>query len=177
VTYAEPADCGEQQRVLACPVRYGCEHERLYFPVSALDLPLVIGDSGSRTALEIEARRRLDATRISLSDQDPILSELKRFVSDRLRDGPPSVEDAATATGISVRTLQRRLETHGSSYRDVVDVVRREMAERYVREATLSQVDIAFLLGFSDQSSFHRAFRRWFATTPGDYRAREAPLK
>lgn len=172
VTYPEPADCSEQQRVFNCPVRYGCEHERLFFPASLLDVPLVIGDSESRAALEIEARRRLDSVHRRITDDDPDIASVKNHLAATLQNGPPTIEEAAAALGVSVRTLQRRLEARGLSYRGLVDLVRRELAERYMQAGTLSQVDVAYLLGFSDQSAFHRAFRRWFAQTPGDYRSR-----
>src|SRR5262249_7492873 len=130
VTYTEPPDCSEQQRVFGCPVRYACEHERLFFPASLLDVPLMVGDSGSRAALQIEARRRLDSLRLPISDEEPELGVLKRFIADRLNGRPPSVDDAATELGVSVRTLQRRLESRQLSFRDVVDLARREMAEK-----------------------------------------------
>jgi AraC-like DNA-binding protein len=177
VTYPEPDDCTEQQRVLGGSIRYGCARERLYFPAEALDLPLATSDGASRPLLELEAYRRLDALRPRVTDEDPQIAGLKQFVADRLPTGSSSVEDAAMTLGVSVRTLQRRLEAHRSNYRLLVDDVRREMAAKYMRSAELSQVDVAYLLGFADQSAFHRAFRRWFATTPGEYRSRSASLE
>ena len=177
VTYPEPADCSEQQRIFSCPVRYGCERERLFFPACLLDVSLVVGDSGSRPALELEARRRLGASRQRLVDEDPDIASLKEHLAAELPNRLSTVEEAAASVGVSVRTLQRRLEARGLSYRGLVDVVRRELAQKYMLAGSLSQVDVAYLLGFSDQSAFHRAFRRWFATTPGDYRARSAPLE
>jgi AraC-like DNA-binding protein len=177
VPYPEPADCAEQQRVFGCSVRYGCERERIYMLAVLLDIPLVVGDSASRAMLEIEARRRLDALRTPQIDQDPDMASLRQFVAAELRGGPSSVEQAAAALGVSVRTLQRRLELRQLSYRGLVDLVRRELAQKYMADKDLSQVDVAYLLGFSDQSAFHRAFRRWFSTTPGEYRSRTTPPK
>ena len=97
VPYSEPADCTEQQRVFGCPVRYGCEHERIYMLAALLDIPLVVGDSGSRAMLEIEAHRRLDTVRTPLVDQDPDMASLKQFVAAELRGGPSSVEQTAAA--------------------------------------------------------------------------------
>ncbi len=170
--YPQPEDCSEQQRLFNCPIRYGCERERIYFPADLLDVPLVVGDSDSRRALELEARRRLDAINVSLVDENPQIAGIKRFIADRLKGGePPSVEAAAEALGLSVRTLQRRLEAVRVNYRDLIDLVRRELAEEYMGDSSLTQVDIAFLLGYSEQSTFNRAFRRWFEMTPREYRA------
>lgn len=172
VPYPEPEDCSEQQRLLNCPISYGCERERIYFPAELLDVPLVVGDSDSRRALEVEAHRRLDAISVSLVDENSEIAGIKRFIADRLKGGePPRVESAADALGISVRTLQRRLESVRVSYRDLIDLVRRELAKQYMEDPSLTQVDIAFLLGYAEQSTFHRAFRRWFEMTPGEYRA------
>src|SRR5882672_3246058 len=171
MTYPKPEEDSEQRRVFGCPAHYGCEHQRVCFPAFLLDLPLMVGDSSSRGVLEIEARRRLDALTMPLPDDSSEMAGLKRLVAGGLLGGPPSVDQAAAQLGVSVRTLQRRLEARRLTYRDVVELARREMAHRYMQDETLSQVDIALLLGFSDQSAFYRAFRRWFDTTPGEYRA------
>jgi AraC-like DNA-binding protein len=175
VTYEEPADTSEQQRVFGCPVRYGCERQRVCFPSSLLDFPLVVADSGSRGVLEVEARKRLDMLSSPSREEKTGLAALRHLVGRGLLGGPPSLEQAAATLGVSVRTLQRRLEAQRMTYRDVVDVARKEMADRYMRADDLSQVDVALLIGFSDQSAFYRAFRRWFGKTPGEYRAQLRP--
>lgn len=169
--YSKPADDSEQRRVFGCPVHYGCERQSVRFPLFFLELPLMVGDSSSRGVLEIEARRRLDALTMPLPDQGSEMADIKRLVASKLLGGPPSVDQAAAQLGVSVRTLQRRLGARRLTYGDVVDIARREMAYRLMQDETLSRVDVALLLGFSDQSAFHRAFRRWFDATPGEYRA------
>ena len=171
VTYARPTVSSEQERLFACPTTYLCERERFFLPAALLDLPLVMGDSESRRVLESEARRRLDAISSSSETEDPELTEVRKLIRDRLHQGAPDVRTAARALGMSVRTLQRRLEQHGLSYRELLDDIRREGVERYLGDTSLSQVDVAALLGYADQSTFHRAFRRWFAMTPGEYRS------
>ena len=75
---------------------------------------------------------------------------------------------AETAEGET--PLQRQLDSAGTGYKDIVEQVRQHLAARYVHDASLSLVDIALMLGFAEQSTFQRAFRRWFNTTPGEYR-------
>jgi AraC-like DNA-binding protein len=171
VPYPEPADTSEQQRVFGCPVEYGSDHLRYYFPAFLLGASLVTSDSGPRPALELEARRRLDALTTPVSDESAEITHLKQVIAAGLREGPPSVEDAAAALGLSTRKLQRHLEVRGLTYREILDSTRREMAERCMADETLSQTDVAYVLGFADQSALHRAFRRWFEMTPGEYRA------
>ena len=72
---------------------------------------------------------------------------------------------------MSPRTLRRRLSEEGATHRDVLDGLRRELALRYLGER-VNILEIAFMLGFSNASNFHRAFKRWMDITPEEYRAR-----
>ena len=71
---------------------------------------------------------------------------------------------------MSVRTLSRALAAAGTSYRQVLDGLRRELALRHLARNTISISEIAFLLGFVELSSFDRAFKRWTGVTPADFR-------
>jgi AraC-like DNA-binding protein len=73
---------------------------------------------------------------------------------------------------LSPRTLHRRLAEHDRSFRDVLNELRRGRAEAYLRDPTISLAEVAFMLGYSEQSTFQHAFRRWVGTTPGEFRAR-----
>ena len=75
---------------------------------------------------------------------------------------------------MSERTLHRRLGAEGTSFQDVLDDTRRELAEQYLSRGDLSLADTTYLLGFNDQSSFFRAYRRWFGTSP-KHRGRPNP--
>jgi AraC-like DNA-binding protein len=75
---------------------------------------------------------------------------------------------------MSPRTLQRRLHEENTSHQQLLDELRRELAQRYLREPTIAIGETAFLLGFSEPSAFHRAFKRWTGTTPGTFRRRAA---
>lgn len=72
--------------------------------------------------------------------------------------------------GVPVRTLKRRLQQQGTSYREIVDEVRTEVAIKYLRETDLSIEDIAYSLGFSEAANFRRAFRRWTKETPNQFK-------
>jgi AraC-like DNA-binding protein len=76
--------------------------------------------------------------------------------------------------GIGKRTLQRRLKEHGFSFRDVLTEVRQELAEQNLRDFDMSIGEIAYLLGYSNPSEFHRAFRGWTGIAPKQYRLRNA---
>ncbi|HEX6241184.1 MAG TPA: helix-turn-helix transcriptional regulator, partial [Polyangiales bacterium] len=81
------------------------------------------------------------------------------------------IDHVAARMHLSIRTLQRRLDEHGTSFRELAEVARREATERLMADPKLSLLDIALLVGFSEQSAFNRAARRWFGVTPSEFRA------
>ena len=95
---------------------------------------------------------------------------VRRVVADTLCDGVPTLSAVASEMGLGPRTLQRRLSESGQSFQAIVDMTRKELALRLLRETELSLAEIAFLTGFSEQSGFTRAFKRWAGQTPRSYR-------
>ena len=87
-----------------------------------------------------------------------------------LRHGPARLADVAAALAVTPRTLQRKLADAGTSYQALLDQARYGMARDYLRQPGLSLVDIAFLLGYQEQSAFNHAFREWAGTNPGAWR-------
>ena len=84
--------------------------------------------------------------------------------------GRPRWEDLAADLGMHPRTLQRSLKAHGDSFQARLDQVRRDIAQELLREGRLNLLEIALILGFSEQSAFQRAFKRWTGMTPGRWR-------
>ena len=82
----------------------------------------------------------------------------------------PGVDAVARRLGTSARTLQRRLEVEGTSFARLVDEVRRERAEAFLRANDVSVAEVSWLVGFSEQSAFTRAFRRWTGSSPTEFR-------
>jgi AraC-like DNA-binding protein len=120
--------------------------------------------------LEVQAQKRLQELRGEQIDQDPQLTRLRQFLVERLAFGTPSLEHAAKELGLAVRTLQRQLDARQTSYSQLLDQVRQEQARSYIDNSELSLLDVAMMLGFAEQSSFARAFKRWFGKAPGAYR-------
>jgi AraC-like DNA-binding protein len=84
----------------------------------------------------------------------------------RLREGEPGISSVAEALATSERSLQRRLQAEGSSFRDVVDEARHKLALPYLGDPNLSLTDVAYLLGYSEGAAFTRAFKRWTGLAP-----------
>jgi AraC-like DNA-binding protein len=99
-----------------------------------------------------------------------ISEKVRAELITRLPAGEPSRADVAASLNFSEKTLQRRLRDEDTSYQAILDETRRELAQQYLREGRVSVCEITFRLGFSDQSSFTRAFKRWTGSAPGEYR-------
>jgi AraC-like DNA-binding protein len=93
-----------------------------------------------------------------------------RFLAEGLSNGQPQLAQIAPRLRMSARTLHRKLEQEGTNFRRVLTEVRRELAVRHLVECRLAIGEIAFLLGFSEVSAFHRAFKHWTGHAPHAYR-------
>ena len=99
------------------------------------------------------------------------LDNVRRILAEELQRGVPSLDVVASRLATSERTLRRRLEGEGTTFRALLDETRAELARVYVADARMPLAEVAFMLGFSEPSAFHRAFKRWTKTTPAAFRA------
>lgn len=148
-----------------CPVTFGAEIDAIVLRSEDLDRLNRVGDRHIWEFLRGHLEESIAAT-----EEDHLDREVLVHVAETLSEGVPRLEDVARHLGIGGRTLQRRLADLGHSYQSLVDEARREVALRLVAEGRQSLVEVAFLTGFAEQSSFTRAFRRWSGTTPRKYR-------
>ncbi|NUP08211.1 MAG: AraC family transcriptional regulator [Polyangiaceae bacterium] len=140
-------------RVFGCDVTWHAPVNELVLPSSIWDLPLVTSDPTLLRYLETLAGNHQPQDEV-----ERLRTEIARSLSGT---GSPSLAATARALAVSARTLQRRLDAQGMSYRDVVDDVRRETAERLIDEGGLSLVEISYLVGFNDPSALRKARKRW----------------
>jgi len=103
-------------------------------------------------------------------DKDDIVNRVCTCLVELLPMGEPSRETVAEALNISLRSLQRKLQEDGTSYKDLLDKVRQDLAEQFIGQSHISLGEISFRLGFATSSSFSRAFKRWMGMPPGEYR-------
>ena len=138
------------------------------FTLSAEDLsaPNTSSDPALLALLEHHANQ-------AISGRQP-LQGLPGLVRQRLRESLgrrlPSIQEMARRLRLSPRTLQRRLSEEGTSFQQQLDAVREELARVYVQESKLPLGEVAYLLGYSELSTFLRAFRRWTGKTPSQFR-------
>ena len=115
---------------------------------------------------------RIATEHLQRLDHAPACHRARAVIIQHLPDGEPRRPKIATILGMSERTLHRRLAAEGTSFQRLLDDTRRELAQQYLGQKDVSLADTAYLLGFSDQSSFFRAARRWFGSSPGHFRLR-----
>ena len=107
---------------------------------------------------------------IARFDQQDIVNRVSRKLVEMLPNGEPSMEATASELALSTRTLQRKLKDHDSSYKQLLDNLRKDMAMQYLRQPHMPIAEISYQLGFAHISNFSRAFKRWTGQTPADYR-------
>lgn len=164
--HSAPKDISEHQRLLGCEILFDQEETLLLYPNDYLQTPLPQADNIMLQMMERYAEELL----LKLPKSDSLIDKASAILADLLQSGEPSIEKLATAMSTNIRTLQRQLKAEDMNYQTLLDKVRQQLALIYINQDELSLTDIAFLLGFAEQSSFQRAFKRWTQQTPGRYR-------
>jgi AraC-like DNA-binding protein len=167
----EPQDVAGYAEVLGCPVRARASWNGWALAKSAMRLTLRRRDPALRQWLERQAADIL----AHLPATGDIRDEVRSILSGQLTTGEMRIDVAARRLAMTPRTLQRRLSEAGTSFGALCDDARRQAAQTYLADPTLSIGEVAYLLGYSEPTAFHRAFKRWHATTPQAFRARIAP--
>lgn len=154
-----------------CPVRFGQPHTGILLPREWLALPLRSADPALGNIMEEHASRLL----ADFSSGINLVNEVRSAVYRRLASGEPDIETIAADLGMASRALQARLRKSDLTFSELVDEVRKSAAAVLIEDERLTLVNAAFLLGFAEQSSFTRAFRRWYGVAPGEYRRKVRP--
>jgi len=168
VTFAFPAPPSPQQHEVAfgCPVRFGRTHNSFLVARTAWDQPSGASSSDLLRALEAHAETMLEG----LGAAQVTSQKVTRSIMKELEGGDPSLATVARRMALSPRTLQRRLADEQTTFADVLDQTRRHVAQAYINDRGLALTEVAYLLGFSEQSAFTRAFQRWFGMPPSQFR-------
>jgi len=158
----------EYERVFGAPVRFNAKHNGVLFPRSILDLPVQSANADFFAVFDRRAQSALE----QLSRMGGIRARVQQLLAKRLAEGSIDIESMASELHMSPSTLRRRLSEENTTFSEVLEEVRRELALHHIHDRRLAVGEIAFLLGFGSQSAFGRAFRRWAGTSPLAYRAK-----
>jgi AraC-like DNA-binding protein len=150
--------------VFGCPVSFGASEECWEFDKQELDAPL----TGSIPDVA-DATDRIAEKYIASLDDGALAHEVRQMIVQLLPSGRVDQDTVAQKLHRSRSTLQRQLSGEGTSYRDILESTRQALAEKYLRDGDYTQAEVAFMLGFSDQSNFARAFKRWTGVSPGNF--------
>lgn len=172
VSFVHPAppSLAEYERIFRCELRFEQPATAVAFPQEYLSAPVRDKNPVLRRMLDEHA----EALLAKHSAGDPA-RDIRDCVQRALVNGVPAIETIAEQLQVHPRTLQRRLGDMNLTYKQLLDEVRSALALQYIQDPKLGLLDIAFLLGFAEQSSFQRAFKRWTGQPPGHYRAQARP--
>ncbi|WP_319240145.1 AraC family transcriptional regulator [uncultured Propionivibrio sp.] len=161
----QPADTSPWRVFFGCKVRFGADEDSFLLDGETANAPL--------PTVNVPLANTFDAIlteQLATVFNDDIVSRCKAFLLRELTSGEPSAAALALALCMSQRSLQRRLAALGLTFQGILDETRHELARRYLDDSSKSVTEITFLLGFSEQSAFTRAFRRWSGMSPTGYR-------
>ncbi|NCF17239.1 MAG: helix-turn-helix domain-containing protein [Haliea sp.] len=127
--------------------------------------PLATGDPALARVNDEQTQAYLDSFLIQTTSR-----EVVDKIVEKLPDGPPNQQQIAEALHVSNRTLQRKLKEEGTSFMDLLQDTRLQLARKYLRQPNRSVVETSYLLGFSEPSTFSRAFKRWTGMAPAEFR-------
>ena len=164
--HSEPKSVTEHERIFRCPVTFGGDLVRVVFPASYLKLSLRQYDPTMLAMLDKYAEQLL----LQLYNSGHFIDQVRSAISSHLQSGEVSLGQVASTLEVSERQLQRKLKEEGVNYQSVLDDTRKTLALRQIEEPMIDFFEMTFLLGFSDQSAFQRAFKKWTGQTPGQYR-------
>lgn len=161
-----PADPGQFASLLGCRVSFGEDVSRIRFVRADIVDRLV---TGNRELARINDEQ-VETYLASFLEDSASQAVVSRIV-EALPQGVPSQDQIACAMNVSSRTLQRKLKEEKTSFSDLLQDTRLQLAQKYLAQPQRSVVEIAYMLGFSEPSTFSRAFKRWTGQAPAEYRA------
>jgi AraC-like DNA-binding protein len=165
--HAAPEDLGLLHALLGTEsLAFGQGKNAVVFDAESLDSKLVGFDPSLLSILDRYAEQALE----SRGSRSAFLVSVRDSIREQLVEGKAGLAVTARALGATARTLQRRLTEEGTSFGAEVESVREELARVYVSDRGRPLMEVAFLLGYSDLSTFVRAFRRWTGVTPARFR-------
>jgi len=163
----KPDSADAYARFFGCPVHFGVEENA--FVLSARDADRPLPSANRQLAATFD---RMLAEELARLDKSDVISRCRAAVLGHLSSGEGTAEDTAKQLHMSPRTLQRKLAEANTTYLQLLDDARKDLALRYIEDPRRSVTDITFSLGFSQPSAFTRAFKRWTGVSPSEHRAK-----
>ena len=168
--HAAPGYRAEYARVFGCPVRFNAGRTALAFVDADLDKPCIYNDPTLAAHFEQLCAQVLSRLEV----ESPLSRQVLDTLLKTMASGEPNISKVTKELAMSRRSVQARLQEEGTSYKDLLALARRRLAEQHLSDSAMSIAEVSFLLGFSEPSAFHRAFKRWTGVTPAAFRTQLA---
>lgn len=163
--HSEPNSITEHQRIFNCEVLFDQEDNRIYFDPELLNHPSLHAEPEL-----LQLHEKLASERVAKLERQDIVSRVYKVLGEVLETGQVSLDDVASRLGIKARTLRTRLSDADTNFNQVLADYRCNLAKRLLARTDESVDEIVYLTGFSEPSTFYRAFKRWTGNTPVEYR-------
>jgi AraC-like DNA-binding protein len=171
--YPEPEDTSEYERIFKCPVLFGQKETSITIPLHYLNIPILYHNPELLKHFESYAQKLI----VEMDNPQEYTCAVTKIILSRLDDESLTIRKVAKEMAVSVRTLQNRLKEEGVVFSDLLTEIRERLAKKYLRE-NMTVEEITYLLGYSEPSSFRKAFKKWSGITPKEFRERSfsAPI-
>lgn len=163
---SQPANTQPYHDIFGEKVYFSAQHNEYHFPKESLALTFPLSNSVAREIAERKCQQKMK----ELEHLDDLVSKIKTLML-ATPSYFPNLDDLSQQLHMSTRTLRRKLTDLDTSYQEILDELRKELAVNYLQNSALSILEIAHMLQFSDSSNFSSAFRKWTGKSPSDYRA------
>lgn len=165
--HKSPTDLTSFNIAFNCPILFNQPRYAISYKTEDLHLRTAKADASINSYLLQQVDEKTKGIKIPGTK---FVRDVESLIKDALPTGIPSIYNIADLTAMSNRTLTRRLSESGVTYRDLIKKTQENIAKDMLRNTTQSVGDIAFLTGFSEQSAFNRAFKKWTTQTPSEFR-------
>jgi AraC-like DNA-binding protein len=165
LTYSRCEDFSLTEELLGCKVKFNQPANQLIFDSRWMDMPASLGNRTTYAAVVAMCDDLLADLKYRSGAAGRVRAHLLQDLSNR-----PTLGIVADRLGSTARTLRRQLLHQGTSFRELLDEIRSQVAMKYLRDTVMTSEDIAVSLGFSDAANFRHAFRRWTGKTPSEFR-------
>ncbi len=165
--HPHPENTAAHERIFQAPLAFDHPCNEIVLSTSYLKIPILLANSNILEGLEQLVQKALQRVYALNSWSEKVAQILFKAL---LKEKNSNIETIARQLALTTRNLQLKLKAENTSFRKILDGVRKEIAVSYLKEVNASICEIALLLNFADQSAFQHAFKRWTGKTPGEYR-------
>jgi len=165
LTHVKPSCSGKYYEFFGCPVYFSEPVSKMVFSLDIVDTVLASSNE-ELTAFGDQAMSQY----INSLDTGIQVNRIREIIVENLPSGNVTVEQVAGMLGMNTRTLQRALKEEGTSFINLLNDTRMDIAKQFIQDKKMDLTEVAFLLGFAELSTFSRSFKRWTGKSPMQFR-------